>query len=204
LIGSAARNKGGRPRKFDREQALDQALQVFWERGYEGASMADLTAAMGMHSPSIYAAFGSKEELFREVTAQYERRFASRLNELLEAAPTAKEAVRAFLLHAIQTYTDCARGCFFVLAAANCSAGNDGVGERLARKRAEGIRAIRERLLRACRDGDLDADSDVDALAAYVIAVAQGISLQARDGVAKATLVAVAETALAGLGRQGR
>lgn len=204
MVESAERNKGGRPRKFDREQALDRALQVFWERGYEGASMADLTLAMGMHSPSIYAAFGSKEELFREVTAQYERRFASRLNELLEDAPTAKDAIRAFFRHAIETYTDCARGCFFVLAAASCSAGNEGVRERLARKRGEGIRAIRERLLRACREGDLQAGSDVEALAAYVIAVAQGISLQARDGAPKATLLAVAETALAGIERSGR
>jgi AcrR family transcriptional regulator len=204
MVGNAERNKGGRPRKFDREQALDRALELFWERGYEGASMADLTAAMGMHSPSIYAAFGSKEELFREVTAQYERRFAARLNELLETAPTAREAIRAFLRHAIDTYTDSARGCFFVLAAASCSAGNDAVRERLARKRSEGLRAIRERLARACREGDLPADSDVEALAAYVIAVAQGISVQARDGASQATLNAVAETALAGIERHGR
>ncbi|WP_027134271.1 TetR/AcrR family transcriptional regulator [Geminicoccus roseus] len=195
------RNKGGRPRKFERSQALERALELFWERGYEGASMADLSAAMGMHSPSIYAAFGSKEELFREVTEQYERRFSAQLADLLESAPTASAAIAAFFRQAIQTYTDSARGCFFVLAAATCSAGNDQVRAHLARKRGWVLRVIRERLERGCREGDLPADTDVEALAAYLVAVVQGISLQARDGTPKEMLEAVAATALASLGR---
>ena len=129
------RNKGGRPRKFVREEVLDRALALFWGRGYEATSMAELAAAMGMHSPSIYAAFGSKEELFREAAARYEQRFASRLNQLLEEAPTAVAAIRAFFTQAIETYAECARGCFLVMASAAGPADSMEVRERLAHKR---------------------------------------------------------------------
>ncbi|WP_159713736.1 TetR/AcrR family transcriptional regulator [Geminicoccus flavidas] len=198
------RNKGGRPRKFVREEALDRALALFWERGYEATSMADLAAAMGMHSPSIYAAFGSKEDLFREAAARYEQRFASRLNQLLEEAPTAVSAIRAFFAEAIETYVECARGCFLVMATANGPADSVVVRERLACKRERGLRAIRARLERGRREGDLDPACDVDALAVYVITVAQGLSMQAREGASRETLAAVTRTALAGIERYGR
>ncbi len=197
------RNKGGRPRKFVREEALDRALALFWERGYEATSMADLALAMGMHSPSIYAAFGSKEDLFREAAARYEQRFASRLNRLLEEAPTAVSAIRAFFTEAIETYVECARGCFLVMATANGPADSAVVQERLAGKRERGLQAIRARLERGRREGDLDPSCDVDALAAYVITVAQGLAMQARQGVPRETLALVTQTALAGIERHG-
>ncbi|HWL68702.1 MAG TPA: hypothetical protein VNS22_10000, partial [Geminicoccus sp.] len=146
---------------------------------------------------------GSKEELFREAAARYEQRFASRLNQLLEEAPTAVSAIRAFFAEAVETYVECARGCFLVMAAANGPADSVVVRERLAHKREKGLQAIRARLERGRREGDLDPACDVDALAAYVITVAQGLAMQARQGVPRETLAAVTQTALAGVERHG-
>lgn len=188
----------GRPRSFDREQALRRAMEVFWRHGYEGTSLSLLTSAMGIGGPSLYAAFGSKEELFREAVELYEATEGPDARRSLEAR-TAREAVERMLRGNVVDYTDPHKppGCMIVLAATTGTVDNEGVRSFLAEQRRAGEDALRRRLLRGVDDGDLPPATDVDALAAFVTTVQQGLSIHARDGAPRATLDAVVDHALA-------
>ncbi|MBN9588039.1 MAG: TetR/AcrR family transcriptional regulator [Alphaproteobacteria bacterium] len=190
----------GRPRSFCTEKALDSAMQVFWRKGYEGASMVELTTAMGINSPSLYAAFGSKEGLFRQVLDRYDARRQAFMESVLNA-PTAREAAHRFLHGVADFVADTGGknppGCLLMQCGSSC--GDDDIPDVVARHRAEKEAALRDRFARAVQEGDLPAGSDPGALARYLTTVANGIAVQAAAGDSPEQLHAVADIALASL-----
>lgn len=190
----------GRPRSFDRHAALAAAMETFWRSGYEGASMAALTAAMGINSPSLYAAFGSKEALFREAVDFYLASEASKGEAILDRAPTAREAVHALLRLTIENLVrpDRPHGCLVVLGDSNAAPQNSGVHAYLSQCRRNSQAMLEARLKRGVRDGDVPAGADVPAIAAFYMTVTQGLSLRARDGISREALLRVADSAMAG------
>ncbi|MEA3177453.1 MAG: hypothetical protein QOI59_976 [Gammaproteobacteria bacterium] len=188
----------GRPREFDRQQALERARDAFWRRGYEGTSMSDLVAALGIASARIYAAFGSKEALFREAIALYEAGEGGFADRALAEELTAREAIARMLRDAVEIYTRPGQpqGCMVVSAATNCSAENDAVMAWLAKHRRARTASLIARLRRAVKDGELPAQTDVEMLGDCFAALLHGLSVQARDGVPKRRLLALIPPAL--------
>jgi AcrR family transcriptional regulator len=184
----------GRPRTFDPDTALRRALDVFWERGYEGTSLNDLAEAMGIASASIYAAFGSKEELFRKVIALYGATSGEPPRRALREQPTAEGAIHAMLRATADEITrpDTPHGCMLVLAAPTGAVENNAVREFLADRRRDQFTTIRERL---ARDLELPAGR-LDAVARYYMTVVHGLSIQARDGVTRDELEEVITCAM--------
>jgi AcrR family transcriptional regulator len=187
----------GRPRAFDMDKALDQALRVFWEKGYEGASICDLTEAMGINPPSLYAAFGNKEALFKKALDRYET-VRDQIMEEAFAVPTAREAMRRLLEGTAERLSDKRNpsGCLMVQGALAGSEECEAVKRHLALRRAAGEVLIRERLKRAKRDGDLPDDADPAALARFVATVMQGMAVQAAGGASSKELRQIVDTAL--------
>jgi AcrR family transcriptional regulator len=189
----------GRPRSFDRQAALERAMDVFWDRGYQAASMSDLTDAMGINSPSLYAAFGSKEELYREAIGHFAATESDDILAPLSDARTARAAIEGYLMASAATFTRPGRppGCMVVLSAVNAV----GVGEETSRilreMRAGSVKMIAERLNRAIAAGELPASLDTHPISSYYVTVQQGMSIQARDGASRATLEAIVRGAMA-------
>lgn len=187
----------GRPRTFCTEKALDSAMQVFWRKGYEGASMVDLTTAMGINSPSLYAAYGSKEGLFRAVLERYEARRDTFMAEVF-AAPSAKDVASLFLHGVADFAADTGGqnppGCLLLQSGMTC--GDSDIPDELARHRAIKEKALCERFARARAEGDLPESTEPSALARYVMAVANGMCVQAASGATLEDLHAVADVAL--------
>ena len=198
---SEASMAAGRPRGFNQQAALDAALQLFWLRGYEGASVADLTEAMGISRPSLYAAFGDKEQLFRAVLTRYVAGPGSYVQRALER-PQAADAIRTLLLDAAAAFTslDHPPGCLVVHGA--LASGDEGATARdlLLGQRLTWQTAIRTRLERGVADGDLPPGTDPVITAEYVMMVLNGLAVQALAGADGAALTAVAELALRALG----
>lgn len=195
-----------RPREFDRDEALAKARDAFWDRGYEGTSMADLVAALGIASARIYAAFGSKEDLFRQAVALYQAREGGFVERALAEEPTALAAAARILHEAIETYTRPGKpwGCMVVTAATNCAAENEPIGTWLSERRRVQMEAIEQRLQRAVSEGELLADTDANALGDTFAAIMHGLSVQARDGVSRERLFKVARLAMQLLTAQAR
>lgn len=189
----------GRPRSFDRAAALRRAMEVFWRRGYEGTSLGDLTEAMGINKPSLYAAFGCKEALFREAVELYDAVEGTATEQALREAPTAREAVETMLRKNAEAYTSPEKpsGCMIVLAAMIGTPESQGVRDYLSGLRRAGIVAVRRRLERGVAEGELPAGTDTGALAAFYSTVLQGLSIQARDGASRQTLGAIIDSAMA-------
>jgi AcrR family transcriptional regulator len=187
----------GRPRSFDRAGALERAMEVFEEKGYDGASMADLTKAMGINSPSLYAAFGCKEALFEEAVELYVAHGAE-MWDAIPKAPTAKAAVAHLLRSSAIAYTrdDKQRGCLVLLGVLHEGEGNSGPLQLLREHRARNLEALRERLARSVEEGELPRSLDCLELARFYLTVQQGMALQSRDGVPREALLRVADSAL--------
>lgn len=189
----------GRPRSFDRTEALERAMQVFWKKGYEGASLNDLTAAMGIGCPSLYAAFGSKEDLFLEAIAHYTKVIGTEIWEAIEKASTARAATQDFLNATVEAYsrTDLPQGCLIALGALHQDSSSGRICADLRRRRAENIDALRSRFQRGIAEGDLPAGFDCDAAALFYATTQHGMSIIARDGASREALDAVAKGAMA-------
>ena len=181
----------GRPRSFDRQAALRQAMQVFWALGYEGATLNELQEAMGgIAPPSFYAAFGSKEELFREAVELYSRTLGAPMMKALEEGPTARTSIQALLEAAVESFCKpgLPRGCFLVFGAFNNVPANKNVEEHVRGLRVRRQRVIQLRLQRAIEEGELPKNLDLVAIAAFYTTVIDGLAIQARDGVSRKAL----------------
>lgn len=190
----------GRPRSFCTETALDRAMTVFWRNGYEGSSLHDLTEAMGIGAPSLYAAFGSKEGLFRAVLDRYDARRKGFMDGVL-AAPTPRAVAQAFLDGVAEFASDTSGrnppGCLLVQSGLSCS--DQVIPDMLAEHRAEKERALRDRFARDRDDGKLPAGVDPATLASYLVAMANGMQVQAAAGASAAELRKIAAFALAAM-----
>jgi AcrR family transcriptional regulator len=172
-------------------------MKVFWRKGYEGASLPELTKAMGINRPSLYAAFGNKEALFRKVLDRYAEGPAAYVREALDA-PTARGVAERLLNGGIglQTNRQNPRGCLLVHGALSCGDAAEGIRDELALRRRAGDDAVRVRFERAVAEGDLPAGTDPAALAQYVVTVMRGMAVQAASGASPDDLRRVAERAM--------
>jgi AcrR family transcriptional regulator len=187
----------GRHREFDEEKVLDAVLRVFWRKGYEGTSYADLTEAAGIERPALYAAFGNKEALFLRALARYDERYLDYIPEALEL-PTAREVAAHVLHKAVELntrYPD-RTGCLGINGALAGSDDAEPVRRALIEFRAAGRERLRERFERAKLEGDLPKTAKPEALATFVMTVTQGIAVQAKAGMSRDMLQTVAEQAL--------
>ncbi|HXZ47580.1 MAG TPA: TetR/AcrR family transcriptional regulator [Usitatibacter sp.] len=191
-----ARRPRGRPRAFDRDQALARAIEVFWSKGFEAASVADLTAAMGINPPSLYAAFGDKESLFIEAVRRYHENV--QMSCPYAGEPTARLAVERLLTELAALFTDRSHpsGCLSVMAMVTSSTTSPRLQKCIAAERAEARARLRERIQRGVKEGDLPRDSDTAALTDFYAAVISGMSLQAREGGTRKALLAMVQTAM--------
>jgi AcrR family transcriptional regulator len=191
----------GRPRAFDRETALARATRLFWIKGFEATSIADLTEAMGIGSPSLYAAFGSKEALYAEALRHYRDNNEALVWAGFFSAGTAREAVKSFLMDSAAALTGCVvdipRGCMVALSSVG-SEGHVELGELVRAARGVTLDRLKARLNQAISEGEIPASTDVHALARFVQTVQNGMSILARDGATRGELEAVAELAMLG------
>lgn len=186
-----------RPLSFDPEQALDKAVAVFWEHGYEGASLPVLTKAMGINKPSLYATFGNKQELFEKALDRYTDSHATFMKDALKQ-PTARSAIEHLLLGAADFVTGKGHpgGCLVAQTAVTCGAEDEAVKQELIRRRQSAEDAIRLRLERGRAEGELPDDADPAALARFFAALIRGMATQAADGATREQLEHSAELAM--------
>jgi AcrR family transcriptional regulator len=192
--------KKGRPSSFDRGEALQRAMELFWARGYEGTTLEDLQAAMGgISPPSFYNAFGSKEALFREAVALYIQTVGDPAVRALQVRKTAREAVEAMLRLTAESLSQPGKphGCMLVLGAMNCAPSNKGPQDYLRAIRLRAPDVIRQRLKRGVDEGELPPDLDIAALASFYATVIHGLGVRAGDGAPRSALMASVDGAMA-------
>jgi AcrR family transcriptional regulator len=194
-MGAEQRHAGGRPRAFDEGQALDGAIDVFWRLGYEGASLAELTEAMGINKPSLYAVFGSKEELFVRALERYRQCYHEHLPRVL-SKPRAYDILESYLRDTAKAVrAGNALGCLSIQGGMSCGPNNARIPQLLAEYR----RGIEEAIAKALAAADDAPNSDTEALAGYAVTIGQGLAVDAAAGVPQARLDAAVDVALAGL-----
>jgi AcrR family transcriptional regulator len=195
--GSEAKPRG-RPRAFDRDKAVEQAIGLFWKRGYEATSVADLKKALGIESPSLYAAFGSKDGLFRECVDRYSARYLADIGRALMASETARAGVELLLLRFAAHYAGAGhpKGCLVVSAATNCSLAAAAIENDLKHRRGEGVDLVLKRIRQGIEAGEFRSKPDAGELARYYSAVLLGMAMRARDGGSLKELETTARMAL--------
>lgn len=186
----------GRPREFDTELALGAALRVFWAKGYEGASLSDLTDEMGITRPSLYAAFGNKEALFRQALDLYERDKLTYIGDAIEA-PTARAVAERLLMGSVDAATtgDC-KGCMGVIASVACQSVEPSIRDDVNARAESSRRAIIARMQQAIDAGEFRVATEAEAITRYLLAIMQGISVQAQSGASRDELLQVADSAM--------
>jgi TetR/AcrR family transcriptional regulator, copper-responsive repressor len=188
----------GRPRIFDRDQALEHAMQIFWRQGYEATSLSDLTTAMGINPPSLYAAFGDKERLFLEAIERYQNGLGNSAS-IIAKAPTARDAVKQLLEASAQELTRTDQhppGCMVVTSTINVSNGSVHLQTALSRQRQASEIRIKNKIKRDIKNGKLSPNTNAAALAKFYMLVVQGMTIQARDGATPQELLTVAILAM--------
>jgi AcrR family transcriptional regulator len=193
----AQNGKMGRPLGFAENEALEAAMRVFWEKGYEGSTLADLTEAMGINRSSMYATFGDKEALFRLAIARYAEGPAAYVREALQQ-PVVRAVVEALLRGALELLTDPShpRGCLSVQGALACGSHAEPMKQAMIEWRRQGESEIQKRLQRARREGDLAKDVDPGDLARYISTVLTGLGVQAANGSTRAEMTRVVDMVL--------
>jgi TetR/AcrR family transcriptional regulator, copper-responsive repressor len=191
-----ARRPRGRPREFDRDKALERAMDVFWSKGFEAASLSDLTKAMGINPPSLYAAFGDKEGLFIEAVKRYHQMQAN-----CGGCPeqgSARGSIEELLTELATLFTDRNHppGCLMVMAMTTSTTSSPRLHKLLAEQRAEARERMRDRIRAGVTQGELPAETDVAALADFYMAVIAGMSLHAREGGSRKALLAMVHAAM--------
>ena len=186
----------GRPRSFDRDQALQQAMEVFWRKGFEATSVADLTEAMGINPPSLYAAFGDKEKLFLEAVDRYQARRGESCQYCAEA--TARAAVEKLLLYMADELccSDHPRGCLLQMAEATAGDSSAKLKAALQAKRMASRSMLKARIDRGIREGDVPEGTDAAALTDFYVTIIAGMSMRARDGASRKSLLATVANAM--------
>ncbi len=190
----------GRPPIFDREEALQRAMELFWARGYEGTTLEDLQTAMGgLTPPSFYNAFGSKEQLFKEVTNLYVATVGKPTLRALEEGRTARESLEAMLRLTAEFLSQPGKphGCMLVLGAMNCTPANKGAQDYLQAIRRQAPKVIKQRLNRSVAQGELSPELDTNAVAAFYATVIHGLGVRAGDGASRTELMAAVDGAMA-------
>ncbi len=187
----------GRPRAFNADIALDQALLLFWRKGYLGTSLTDLTKAMGINRPSLYAAFGNKETLFRKALDRYRDQQTTYVRDALKE-PTARRVIERMMQGVVNLVTDPGNpsSCLVTQSLLACADPDDPLHQELAERRAADEIAICDRFERAVSEGDLPHDADPATLARFVLTVNSGLSVQAASGASRTELLQVVQTAL--------
>jgi len=190
----------GRPRGFDVDLALEQALHVFWRNGYEGTSISELTEVMGINKPSLYAAFGNKEQLFLKAIELYELRPDSLFNTAFQYEHIA-DVIRALLLGAAAQFTDCShpQGCALINSTLSCHDASEGIKEVIHLLQANHQTALIEQFTLAQQKGELAEDCQPNVLATLIVTLFKGMSIQAADGAGYDELRHVAEMAVTGI-----
>lgn len=189
--------KMGRPREFSEEAALDAAMRVFWEKGYEGASLDDLTHAMGINRSSLYSTFGDKEALFEKVVAHYRRGPMAFVGDAMEQ-PTARACVEALLRGTVKFLADPShpKGCLTLQGGLACGSGAEGVRQSMIEWRNAAYSMLQKRMQRARANGDLPRDVNPKDLARYIVIVMNGLGVQAVNGASAAEMNRAVELAL--------
>ena len=195
---SVSTKSRGRPREFDPDAALASALRVFWKHGYEGASMAELTEAMGIAKPSLYACFGNKEALFKKALDLYEREKLCYIKSSLDA-PTAREIADRILRGAVKTHCGDSdpQGCMGVISSIACTTEAESIRQEVLARRASSEAAVVDRFEQAKADGDLPENVNAKALAQCLFTILQGLSVKAQVGARREELDAIVDTFLA-------
>ncbi|BCM26292.1 TetR/AcrR family transcriptional regulator [Methyloradius palustris] len=187
----------GRPRKFDKDVALENALQLFRRKGYEATSMTDITEALGINRPSVYAAFGNKETLFSQVLAKYVEGPTAYLDEVL-FEKTSREVVRQLLIQSVDLLTSLEKstGCLAVLSSVSSELESVGIQQKIIDSLHRYEKKLAKRFDQAINEGDLPEGSNSESLSKYVTTVHKGLSVQASNGASKEELYGVVEVLL--------
>ena len=192
------KRRRGRPKCFDEQEALQKAMMLFWKYGYEATAMSDLTKALNLTAPSIYSTFGDKSQLFHACLDYYLKHEACSLDLIFQQAETAKVAIELYLYENLKKLLqqDKPTGCMLVTATMNCSEQHQSLQHDLLLKRQQVKEKIYQCLQQGVEDGDLSSDADIQAMTDYYSTVIQGLTMQARDGVAIEQLENVVTLAL--------
>jgi len=193
--------KRGRPPAFDRETVLAAARDTFWQHGYDGSSIADLTAAMGITPQSLYAAFGSKAELYRETLDQYRRMPRPEPGNPFQDKIDTVTAFERFLTNSAKIFTapEHPKGCMISTAVLNCAEENEPIAHHVASMRLQTLDIFTARIERGIAEGDIRPEANPRSLARFLGAIVQGMSVQARDGATTDELLALLSHALSEL-----